>query len=351
MRSPAIFSLVLALSMLPAALGDKVYLKDKRVLEGKVERKGDWVIVKKRLGEVRVHADAVLRIEKGAPLDDQFQTRWKAVDRKDPAALRGLADWCRASGLPARADWLEGLARVAELVRRADALKPQTPAGLILLYSRALASGYKSAQARFLLERILTRHPDHARARELLGYRKYKGVWYPAKEAYAREERDVALKMREKGLVKFGGKWVRPEEAKTKQYVANLFKVIEQKETQILALSKRIGELTIQLAAQRKQLEAELVRLKQRLAQQDTNKSRRKTREKIQKLDKRIVDIIRQNRRLYRKLLKYNENKAGNRVRIKATEKQIQSNENEFNSLLKTRTDLWSPTIKKEGGE
>lgn len=141
-------SLTLAwLAVSLVAHADKVHLRAGSVLEGKVTREGDKIVVQLESGSIRLDADSVLRIEKAVtPLEEITQLRAKLAD--DAIAERvELANRCRD----------------AELTRC----------------------------ERQLLEEVVARASDHAEARARLGYVRVENGWIKRAELTARaDERD-----------------------------------------------------------------------------------------------------------------------------------------------------------------
>jgi hypothetical protein len=150
------FSLsLLAFLVSVTAHADKVHLHSGSVLEGKVTREGDKVVVQLESGTIRLDAASVVRIESAVTPLEQI-TRLRAALPAEAIGERiELANKCRE----------------AELVRC----------------------------ERELLEEVIARAPEHAEARVRLGYVRSEGAWISRdeqaqKQARAREhERDARL--------------------------------------------------------------------------------------------------------------------------------------------------------------
>jgi len=147
----------LAALALPAS-ADIVHLKTGGTLEGSVTETDAEVIVRMPAGEVRLPREAVLRIEKKLSVLDEFANRAGALQHDNAAGHYELGLWARQNGL--------------------------------------------EAQARALIQTTIAIDPNHAAAREALGYRLVDGKWL-----------SEADEMRAKGLILHDGQWMTPEAA------------------------------------------------------------------------------------------------------------------------------------------
>jgi hypothetical protein len=84
------------------ATADRVVLVSGAVLEGKVERDGDKVVVETDSGKVALPADMVKRIEASHSDVQEFEARLARLARDDVAGLLALANYCRDHEMPAR---------------------------------------------------------------------------------------------------------------------------------------------------------------------------------------------------------------------------------------------------------
>ena len=139
-------------------MADDVHLKNGNRLVGIARTEGDRVVIELKIGTVSIPRSEIERIEPGrCILHDYFERLAGAESRGRADDFFALAAWAKS----------EGLTRYV--------------AGL---YDRALAID-----------------PDHARAREALGYVRHEGRWLTQIEH---------LKVR--GYVEFRGRWVLPSE-------------------------------------------------------------------------------------------------------------------------------------------
>jgi hypothetical protein len=149
---------------------DEVVLKAGGKITGKiVEETSTHVKIRTKFGGVMtIKRASIKRVVRKKSKDDIYKEKLAKVSRKDVNALWELAEWCRSEGL--------------------------------------------GNQLRATLKLIISADPDHEKAREGLGYVRYKGRWV-TRSALKRLEKDaLAKEMKAKGMVKYKGKWVTKEE-------------------------------------------------------------------------------------------------------------------------------------------
>jgi len=151
------FLLAATLAAPAVGLADVVHLKDGRALEGAVQAEGDALVIRQRLGEVRVRRADVVRIE-------ETEDRWDRLERLEDELARGTA---------------EERYRFAAWARDHDFPEEAREAFLSVL-------------------RVDANHPG---ARAALGYVLHEGRWVTV------EDRNRA-----RGLVEHRGEWLTPEE-------------------------------------------------------------------------------------------------------------------------------------------
>jgi hypothetical protein len=150
-------TLLLAALALPGA-ADVVHLKAGGTLEGEVTETENDVIVRLPAGEVRLPRQSVLRIERKPSVMQEYGKRAAALQHDDTAGHYELGVWARQQGL--------------------------------------------ETQARAHFQTVIALDPNHAGAREALGYRLVEGRWMTE-----------ADEMRARGLVFHDGQWMSPEAA------------------------------------------------------------------------------------------------------------------------------------------
>ncbi len=141
-----------------SAFADVVILRNGGRLEGATSVSGDRLVVRLETGTVRIPLSDVAKIESSAVPADEYTALAAALAKGDVKGHLELADWCVETGL-AKGERLE-------------------------------------------LEAVIAADPNHAGARERLGYEKVGDKWLRGEELL------IA-----RGMVKFDGKWVRASEA------------------------------------------------------------------------------------------------------------------------------------------
>ncbi|HVY61988.1 MAG TPA: DUF1570 domain-containing protein [Planctomycetota bacterium] len=147
------------LALAGKARADVVYLEGGGRVRGEIiSETPQQVVVKTPTGAIVVKRDEIARIERDRNPEQEYQERAKKIADGDAAGWFELGKWASAKGLKEPAE---------------------------AAYRKAIAFD-----------------PEHAGAREALGYRKYNGKWYD----------DVSYKKAVEGLVEYKGRWVTPDE-------------------------------------------------------------------------------------------------------------------------------------------
>ena len=137
-RAVAAWMILVGVFVAPA-VGDRVVLKDGRVLEGIVTESADKIVIEMPYGTISVAASEVERIERAPSPMELFEDRQAKVDGTDPDELAALAEWALEKGL--------------------------------------------TKQANQCLQAALDLDADHAPSRRLLGYVRADGKWLRAGQA------------------------------------------------------------------------------------------------------------------------------------------------------------------------
>ena len=158
MSAPARLTLILLSTVVPAALGsaalaDVVHLKNGQRLEGVAVESGEQVAIRSAVGELRIPATLVERIERGESLEDQA-------------------------------------------IRRLDRLRPNDVQGRLDLAMELDAAGANTLSRRILAD-VLALDPDHPGARRALGYVRCDDEWLTKDDCHAR-----------RGEVLYQGRWI-----------------------------------------------------------------------------------------------------------------------------------------------
>jgi tetratricopeptide (TPR) repeat protein len=156
-RALAVLALasLLALFLVAPAAGDTIYLKNGGKFEGKlIKETASEVIFKTKLGTQTFKKKDVLRIEKGETAFDQYEKKRKALKPEDADGIYELGLWCEEVKL--------------------------------------------RKEARQCYRAAVKADPDHARAREKLGYVSHEGSWV-TKKKYAEIMEEIRKK--EQGIL------------------------------------------------------------------------------------------------------------------------------------------------------
>jgi hypothetical protein len=148
----------LACLPLPLVAADDVHLESGNVIEGKVTRHDDKVVIEMESGQITLSADSIKHIDKRESNVEQFERRYEALKPNDVAGRMALADYCRDHDMRAR--------------------------------------------ERTLLEEVIAREPNHSAARARLGYVHTDDGWITREQS-----------MRERGMVQRDGRWMSREQA------------------------------------------------------------------------------------------------------------------------------------------
>ena len=140
------------------------------------------------------------------------------------ALIGGISTGAVATAFPAVQDDVK-----AELAEKKAALDPKDAQGHYELALWCEANGLKTDYRR-LLRTVIKVDPDHAQARELLGYQKYNGEWMLEREIERLKKKEEEQKMLDQGFRKWDGQWYPAEEVEMME--KGLFKVEVDGETQ-----------------------------------------------------------------------------------------------------------------------
>ncbi|MEK7867660.1 MAG: hypothetical protein AAB434_13345 [Planctomycetota bacterium] len=163
-------TLILAtvLCTLGAVRADVVHLKNGGTVEGIVTEEADAYMVQTAYGTTRIKKEEVERVERSVSQLERYRETAAKLGDEDAKGWFELGQWAKASGL--------------------------------------------DPQSHEAFTRVLTIDPDHAGAREALGFVRHEGQWL-----------DHDAWMDARGWIKVGGKWVSPE-------AAALMKALAEKE-------------------------------------------------------------------------------------------------------------------------
>jgi hypothetical protein len=149
---------VLAVVASTPVRADQVYLVGGTQLEGKATRRGDRVVIEMGAGQITLSADSVQRIERGQSSVQRYEQLESKLQPGDVQGLLSLADYCRDHDM--------------------------------------------QAHEKELLRRVLEIDPNHAQARDRLGYVRAGSRWITRDE-----------QLRAQGMVRVDGQWMTAERA------------------------------------------------------------------------------------------------------------------------------------------
>lgn len=148
---------------------DVIHLKDGRKVEGSIVSKdANKVSIQTKFGIVEFAMSEVKSIEEKKTKDQLYEEMLKNTDARDTTALMKLANWCKENRM--------------------------------------------SSKANKHLKQIIDLDPNHAEAREMLGYVKFEGRWVTKKEQEKLQEEAEAKEKEAAGLVKYNGEWLPKED-------------------------------------------------------------------------------------------------------------------------------------------
>ena len=151
----------LLVSLAGVARADRVHLKSGAVIEGKATRAAGQVLVEVESGQIGLSVDEVDRIERGASPVQEFEAKREALGPRDIAGRVALANYCRDRGMRGRDEQL--------------------------------------------LREVIELDPDHAEARERLGFVGREGRWLTREQVVEierlRAQAAIAARQRERAEV------------------------------------------------------------------------------------------------------------------------------------------------------
>ncbi len=204
------------------ALADIVVFKDGSRIEGEVVEEGQKIRIKLDCGDMAVPKNQIDHVVKCDTPRQEFKKKLAATDAGDVEALGKLKEWCTQNRLEKES------AQIAEKISRLVLEKKS--AGLNMkkaedVFDMALwcqRNGYGGSVVDSYLWKVVSLEPDHAAAREMLGYRKFRGQWLKKEEVEKIEQAEYDREMRLKGMVKHDGQWLKPDAVAVKRQMEKL---------------------------------------------------------------------------------------------------------------------------------
>jgi hypothetical protein len=209
------------LILLPAVLlvftckarGDIVVLKDGSRVEGIVTEEEKSLKVELEYGHVVFPRRLVDYVIKCDTPGQEYEKRLAETDRNDIEQLKALREWCAGAGLKEQAKELALKIGWLALEKKAAGIDTKNADTVFDFALWCRRSGYADSVVDSYLWKVLAIDPDHTAAREMMGYRKFRGQWLKKEEISRIEEAEFDREMRLKGLVKYNGQWLTPDAA------------------------------------------------------------------------------------------------------------------------------------------
>lgn len=260
--------LTAAMLMLPVvAAGDIVVFKDGRRIEGRVTDLEKNLRIDFEFGHIIISKSLVDHVIACDTPRQKYEKMLAAISSRDVNGLKKLQQWCAANSL--KKETRELAVKIGRLVleKKESAIDPKDASSLFELAMWCRRNGYADSIAQSYLWKVLTVDPDHAMARKMLGYRKFRGQWLKKKEIEQIQKDELDKEMRLIGMVKYSGQWLKPDAAKYLSQMEELEALREDLERQ----RRQLEDDRRNLSRER----AELDRLNRTLYDEQTKLERR----------------------------------------------------------------------------
>jgi hypothetical protein len=204
------------------AFADVVVLKDGSRIEGEVVEDGERIRIKLDCGDMAVPRSQVDHVTKRDTPQQKFKKKLAETAAGDVEALGKLREWCTENRLEKEAAQIA--LKISQLVleKKAASLEMKKVEDVFDMALWCKRSGYDSSVVDSYLWKVVSLEPDHAAAREMLGYRKFRGQWLRQEEIERIEQAEYDKEMRLKGMVLHDGQWLKPDAAAYKREVEKL---------------------------------------------------------------------------------------------------------------------------------
>lgn len=262
-------SLLLALFLLAvpcAAMGDIVVLKDGTRTEGVVTERENELRVDLEYGSVIIPKRLVDHVIFCDTPRQQYEKKLAAIDKRNTEKLKALQQWCTENGLEKEAKELALTIGRLVLEEKSSTIDAGDSSAFFNFALWCRRNGYEERIVESYLWKVLGISPDHTAAREMLGYRKFRGQWLKKAEIDAISKAELDKEMRLKGLVKYDGQWLTPNAAdclEQLRYIEEQREELEHDRQQVEDESRELAHERIELQAQRNSVYLEESRLKQ----------------------------------------------------------------------------------------
>jgi DNA repair exonuclease SbcCD ATPase subunit len=252
---------IVVLVLATGAHADIVHLKDGSTIEGKVSEEDGKIKIELKQGCVLIARDLVSRVEKMPTKEELLKEKLSNIDGKDAEALKGVAKWCKEVGLYQEARDIEKEAMQIALARKWESVSHTDAKAVFELATWCKIEGYDQDTVEHFLYIVIGIEPDHTRAREMLQHRRFRGEWLPAAEIERIKNSEYEQKMREAGMVKYNGEWLKPDAAAflaEKERIDSEKKELEQERERLMDIEARLSRDAAETQRERSYLESEM---------------------------------------------------------------------------------------------
>lgn len=220
MLKPLLAAIFLAFPV--TVFADVVVFKDGSRIEGEVVEEGQKIRIKLDCGDMAVPKNQIDHVIKCDTPRQKYRKKLAETGADDVEALKKLKEWCTQNRLEKETEQIS--AKISRLVLEKksaglDMKKAQDVFDMALWCQR---NGYSGSVVDSYLWKVVSLEPDHAAAREMLGYRKFRGQWLKKEEIEKIEQSEYDREMRLKGMVQHDGQWLKPDAAAVKRQMEKL---------------------------------------------------------------------------------------------------------------------------------
>jgi hypothetical protein len=203
-------------------MADIVVFKDGSRIEGEVVEEGEKIRIRLECGDMAVPKNQIDHVIKCDTPQQKFRKKLAQTDNGDVEALKKLKEWCAQNRLEKESEQIALKISRLVLEKKSAALDMKKAQDVFDMALWCKRNGYSSSVVNSYLWKVISLDTDHAAAREMLGYRKFRGQWLRKEEIEKIERADYDKEMRLKGMVKHDGEWLKPDAAALKRQMEKL---------------------------------------------------------------------------------------------------------------------------------
>jgi len=201
--------LIAAMLILPcSASADIVIMKDGSRMEGIVKEEGANIRIILDYGHVILPMSRISQVIKCNTPRQEYEKKLAAIPEGDNDKLEALLQWCREKKLENEAKKLVFKIAKLNLKKKVEDSQLNTSKALFEMALWSKQNGYDDSVVESFLWNVIEKEKDHEAAREMLGFRKFRGQWLKKKEIDYILETEYEKTMRLKGMLKYKGQWL-----------------------------------------------------------------------------------------------------------------------------------------------